>query len=58
MGRYASFVDDCVRGKIKWEIIGIDQDDARDLASDLWTIHDNFGSECSEKDDMDADEEI
>jgi hypothetical protein len=42
--RYADFVGQCVRRKIDWAKVGcMDQDDARQLQDDLWTIRDNFG---------------
>ena len=42
--QYADFVGRCVRRKIDWTTVGgVDQDDARQLREDLWTIRDNFG---------------
>ena len=42
--QYADFVGQCVRRKIDWATVGgMDQDDARQLREDLWTIRDNFG---------------
>ncbi|KAI0034858.1 tubulin domain-containing protein [Vararia minispora EC-137] len=57
--RYASFVDSCVREKVRWEMVGMESDDARDLAARLWTIYDNLGAERSQPEDdgFDVDEE-
>jgi hypothetical protein len=42
--QYADFVGQCVRRKIDWATVGcMDQDDARQVWDDLWTIRDNFG---------------
>ena len=42
--QYADFAGQCVRRKIDWATVGcMDQDDARQLRDDLWTIRDNFG---------------
>jgi len=42
--QYADFVGQCVRRRIDWAAVGcVDQDDARQLRDDLWTIRDNFG---------------
>ncbi|KAI9465930.1 tubulin nucleotide-binding domain-like protein [Lactarius psammicola] len=41
--QYAEFVRDCLRRKVDWATLGVDEDDARELRDDLWTMHDNFG---------------
>ncbi|KAI0310860.1 tubulin domain-containing protein, partial [Amylostereum chailletii] len=40
---YASFLEDRVRKKFDWYLVGIDGDEAKGLTDDLWTICDNFG---------------
>ncbi|KAF8271124.1 Misato segment II tubulin-like domain-containing protein [Lactarius quietus] len=40
---YAEFVRDCLRRKVDWAMLGTDEDDARELRDDLWTMRDNFG---------------
>ena len=41
--QYAEFVRDCLRRKVDWTILGMDEDGARELRDDLWSIRDNFG---------------
>jgi hypothetical protein len=43
LAQCADFVGHCVRRKINWEMVGIDEDEARELREDLWTLRDNFG---------------
>lgn len=55
---HAKFVDECVRKKIT--DIGMELDDFREIANDLWTIHDAYAKEDEESDDigLDEDEEV
>lgn len=57
LGRYASFIDDCARYKIDWQALGIEQDEARELGADIWTIVDNFGAMSEASDEYGEDEE-
>ncbi|KAH8996757.1 tubulin nucleotide-binding domain-like protein [Lactarius akahatsu] len=41
--QYAEFLRDCLRRKVDWATLGMDEDDARELRDDLWTMRDNFG---------------
>ncbi|KAH9050329.1 hypothetical protein EDB84DRAFT_600232 [Lactarius hengduanensis] len=41
--QYAEFLHDCLRRKVDWATLGMDEDDARELRDDLWTMRDNFG---------------
>lgn len=40
--RYITFIEGCIKRKPAVESIGIDTDELKELASDLWTLHDNF----------------
>ncbi|RDB18272.1 Protein dml-1 [Hypsizygus marmoreus] len=40
---YATAMETCLQRKFAAENIGIDSDDLKELATDLWTLHDNFG---------------
>ena len=50
--QYAEFVRDCLLRKVDWAMLGMDEDDARELRDDLWTMRDNFG----EKHELSGDE--
>ncbi|ETW74824.1 hypothetical protein HETIRDRAFT_237753, partial [Heterobasidion irregulare TC 32-1] len=41
--RYAILIEDCIRRKVDWQVIGvgIDDDGVRELRNDLWTLSDN-----------------
>ncbi|KAI9441461.1 tubulin nucleotide-binding domain-like protein [Lactarius indigo] len=41
--QYAEFLRDCLRRKVDWATLDMDEDDARELRDDLWTMRDNFG---------------
>ncbi|KAI0061973.1 tubulin nucleotide-binding domain-like protein [Artomyces pyxidatus] len=58
--RHASFLDDCVRRKVDWQIVGIDVDEARDLRDEMWALRDNFGDANSDEggDELGEDEEV
>ena len=47
---YALFTDKCINRRTSSALIDISLDDLKDLANDLWTIHDNF-SEVSPSDE-------
>ncbi|KDQ54693.1 hypothetical protein JAAARDRAFT_182189 [Jaapia argillacea MUCL 33604] len=50
---YASFLDDGIKRKVDFEnILGMDIDDMRGLASDLWTLHDNCNVGEGAEDDI------
>ncbi|TFY81714.1 hypothetical protein EWM64_g2291 [Hericium alpestre] len=54
--RYATFVERCVRRKIDWQLVGAEEDDARELVNDLWTLSDSFAEmEHGAKDVMEED---
>ena len=52
--QYAEFVRDCLLRKVDWAMLGMDEDDSRELRDDLWTMRDNFG----EKHELSGDEGI
>jgi hypothetical protein len=39
---YATSIETCLSRKFAVESIGIDGDELKELANDLWTLHDNF----------------
>ena len=39
---YAVFIDKCINRRTSAALIDFSLDDLKDLANDLWTIHDNF----------------
>lgn len=49
--QYADFVGRCMRRKVNWGMVGIDEDEARELRDDLWTLRDNFGEGLASSDD-------
>ena len=51
LAQYADFVRDCLRRKVDWATLGMDEDDARELRDDLWTMRDNFGEKHEVSDD-------
>jgi len=60
--QYADFVGRCVRRKVNWGMVGIDEDEARELRDDLWTLRDNFGERLEPSEDdgegLGEDEEV
>ncbi|KAI0254442.1 tubulin domain-containing protein [Lactifluus subvellereus] len=60
--QYADFVGRCVRRKVNWGMVGIDEDEARELRDDLWTLRDNFGERLEPSGDdgegLGEDEEV
>ena len=40
-----------MRRKVNWGMVGIDEDEARELRDDLWTLRDNFGEGLASSDD-------
>ena len=43
--RYATFIDKCTKRQPHMALsMGLTSDDMRELANDLWSIHDNVGS--------------
>ena len=42
---YALFADKCINRRISTALIDVSLDDLKDLANDLWTIHDNFSED-------------
>ena len=60
--RYAILIEDCIRRKVDWQVIGvgIDDDGVRELRNDLWTLSDNHRAgegNGDETDEMGEDEE-
>jgi hypothetical protein len=51
VAQYADFVGHCLRRKVNWETVVIDEDEARELRDDLWTLRDNFGEGFEPSDD-------
>jgi hypothetical protein len=51
LAQYAEFVRDCLRRKVDWATLGMDEDDARELRDDLWTMRDDFGEKYELSDD-------
>ncbi|KAG6907553.1 hypothetical protein DXG01_008539 [Tephrocybe rancida] len=47
---HATAIDAYLKRKPAIEALGFDGDDLRDLANDLWTLHDNFGGENNDQD--------
>lgn len=43
--RYATSIETCLSRKFALESIGSDADELKELANDLWTLHDNFGDD-------------
>jgi protein misato len=44
---YATFTDNCINRRTSVALIDVSLDDLKDLANDLWTIHDNFSEDSS-----------
>jgi hypothetical protein len=44
---YAIFTDKCINRRTPIALIDVSLDDLKDLANDLWTIHDNFSEDSS-----------
>ena len=42
---YALFTDKCINRRTSAALIDVSLDDLKDLANDLWTIHDNFSKD-------------
>lgn len=42
---YALFTDKCINRRTSAALMDVSLDDLKDLANDLWTIHDNFSEE-------------
>ena len=42
---YALFADKCINRRTSAALIDVSLDDLKDLANDLWTIHDNFSED-------------
>lgn len=60
--RHAMFLDECLRRKVDWAVVGvgdtIDVDDVRELKDDIWALADGFGVEGeSEERALEEDEE-
>jgi len=51
LAQYAEFLHDCLRRKVDWATLGMDENDARELRDDLWTMRDNFGEKHELSDD-------
>jgi len=55
---YATFVEDCIRKKFDWELIGWDPDEIKEVRNELWTIVDNYGhADVRSPDSIGEDEE-
>ena len=44
---YAIFTDKCINRRTSTALIDVSIDDLKDLANDLWTIHDNFSEDST-----------
>ncbi|KAF7357389.1 Protein dml-1 [Mycena sanguinolenta] len=54
---YARFLDRSIRRKVSVETCGIGLDEMRDLANDLWTLHDNAGGQIDLGPDVRGEDE-
>jgi hypothetical protein len=42
---YALFTDKCINRRTSTALMDVSVDELKDLANDLWTIHDNFSED-------------
>ncbi|KAI0261263.1 tubulin nucleotide-binding domain-like protein [Gloeopeniophorella convolvens] len=43
LAQHGDFVRDCIQRKVDWSMLGMDEDEARELRDSLWALRDNFG---------------
>lgn len=56
LSAYAISIETCLKRRPVEEAVGIDKDELKELANDLWSLHDNFNDgDGSMQDDNDAD---